>query len=131
VARVFRLPEAYWAPITTLVITQSTLGAALKVSGQRLGGTAIGAAISAILASWFGPNVLIFTAGVFLTGLVCQALWLDTSYRYAAITLTIVMLIPRPVSPWMIAMHRFAEVSIGIAVGLIVTSIWREAPGQA
>src|SRR6266404_2662357 len=34
-ARLFRLPEAYWAPITTLVITQSSLGAALTVSRQR------------------------------------------------------------------------------------------------
>ena len=35
VARMFRLPEAYWAPLTTLVITQSSLGAALTVSWQR------------------------------------------------------------------------------------------------
>ena len=31
-ARLCRLPETYWAPITTLVITQSSLGAALKIS---------------------------------------------------------------------------------------------------
>jgi len=42
VARLFRLPEAYWAPITTLVITQSSLGAALAVSWQRFVGTALG-----------------------------------------------------------------------------------------
>src|SRR5579863_5529049 len=50
VARLFRLPEAYWAPVTTLVITQSSLGAALSVSRQRFAGTAIGAAISALVA---------------------------------------------------------------------------------
>jgi len=27
---------------------------------------------------------------------------------------------------WVIAAHRFAEVSIGIAVGLIVTALWPE-----
>jgi hypothetical protein len=31
VARLARLPEAYWAPVTTLVIAQSSLGAALAV----------------------------------------------------------------------------------------------------
>src|SRR6266478_7411988 len=31
-ARLVRLPEAYWAPVTTVAITQSTLGAALAVS---------------------------------------------------------------------------------------------------
>src|SRR5262249_32098398 len=32
VARLFRLPESYWAPVTTLVITQASLGAALSGS---------------------------------------------------------------------------------------------------
>ena len=40
-ARSFRLPEAYWAPITTLVITQSSLGAARTVSWHRFVGTAL------------------------------------------------------------------------------------------
>ena len=53
VARLFRLPETYWAAITTLVITQSSLGAALAVSWQRFVGTALGAAVGAIVASYF------------------------------------------------------------------------------
>ena len=44
VARLFRLPASYWAPITTLVVTQSSLGAALAVSSRRFIGT--------ILAHW-------------------------------------------------------------------------------
>jgi uncharacterized membrane protein YccC len=55
-AGLFRLPEAYWAPITTLVITQSSLGAALAVSWQRFVGTILGAVIGAIVASQFGPR---------------------------------------------------------------------------
>ena len=38
VARLFHLPKAYWAPIMTLVITQSSLGTALSVSGERFMG---------------------------------------------------------------------------------------------
>lgn len=56
VARLFRLPETYWAPITTLVITQSSLGTALAVSGERFMGTVFGAAVGAIVASHFGPH---------------------------------------------------------------------------
>ena len=44
IARLFKLPEAYWAAITTLVVMQSSLGAALTVSWQRFAGSAIGAA---------------------------------------------------------------------------------------
>lgn len=75
VARLFRLPEAYWAPITTLVITQSSLGAALKVSWQRFVGTGLGAVLGAIVASHFDPHVLVFGGSVFLLGLLCLLSW--------------------------------------------------------
>ena len=45
IARLFRLPEAYWAPISTVIGMGSTLGAALPVSAQHFAGTAIGAAV--------------------------------------------------------------------------------------
>ncbi len=127
VARLFRLPEAYWAPITTVVITQSSLGAALTVSGQRFVGTLLGAVVGAIVASYFGPHVLVFGICVFLLGLVCAGLHVDRSaYRFGGITLVIVLLIPRTGPAWPIAFHRFAEVSIGIAVALIFAWVWPE-----
>jgi hypothetical protein len=59
-ARLFRLQEAYWGPITTLAITQSSLGAAVAVSWQRFVGTVLRAVVRAIVAIHFGPNVLVF-----------------------------------------------------------------------
>ncbi len=126
-ARLFRLPETYWAAITTLVITQSSLGAALAVSWQRFVGTALGAAVGAIVASYFGPHVLVFAASVFILGLLCALVRSDHSaYRFGGVALAIVLLIPRTGPPWKIAFHRFAEVSIGIAVALIMTVVWPE-----
>jgi uncharacterized membrane protein YgaE (UPF0421/DUF939 family) len=128
VARLFRLQEAYWAPITTLVITQSSLGAALAVSWQRFFGTALGAVVGAITASRFGPNLIVFGVSVFILGLVCWLARADRSaYRFGGITLAIVLLIPRTGPAWPIAFHRFAEVSIGIAVALILTAVWPES----
>jgi len=127
VARLFRLPEAYWAPITTLVITQSSLGAALTVSWQRFVGTALGAVVGAIAASYFEPHVLVFAFSVFFLGLLCALLRSDqAAYRFGGITLAIVMLVPRSGPPWQIAFHRFAEVSIGIGVALALTVVWPE-----
>src|SRR2546428_11268675 len=67
VARLFRLPEAYWAPITTMVITQSSLGAAFAVSWQRFVGTFLGAAVGAGVGGffrapppWFRPHPFLF-----------------------------------------------------------------------
>jgi uncharacterized membrane protein YccC len=127
VARVFRLPESYWAPITTLVVMQSTLGAAWTVSRQRFAGTALGAAMGAFLAGYFGTNLFAFSTGVFAQGLICAALRLDRlAYRYSSITLAIVMLVARSGQAAVVAAHRFVDVSVGIAVGLILTLAWPE-----
>jgi uncharacterized membrane protein YccC len=132
VARAVRLPEAYWAPISTLIVMQSSLGAAWSISSQRLVGTAIGAVLGASFATYLGANALTFTLAVFSAGISCAALRLErNAYRYASITIAIVMLVARPVPEWIVALHRFTEVSVGIGVGLIVTAIWREHPAQS
>jgi uncharacterized membrane protein YgaE (UPF0421/DUF939 family) len=126
-ARLFRLPQMYWAPITTLVITQSSLGAALAVSGQRFVGTALGAVVGGIVASYFGPHLLVFGTCVFLLGLLCAAAHSERSaYRFGGVTLAIVLLVPRTAPAWQVALHRFAEVSIGIGVALIFAWVWPE-----
>jgi uncharacterized membrane protein YgaE (UPF0421/DUF939 family) len=127
-ARLFRLPEAYWAPITTMVITQSSLGAALKVSWQRFAGTVLGAVVGALVATRFGPHLMVFGVGIFILGLLCALTPMDQSaYRFGGVTLAIVLMIPRAAPPWRIAVHRFAEVSIGIGVALILAVLWPEA----
>ena len=132
VARLFLLPEAYWAPITSVVVTQSSLGAALAVSWQRFFGTVLGALAGAIIASRFEPHVAVFGVSVFLLGLLCAAVHADWSaYRFAGITLTIVLLIPRADPPWKTAFHRCAEVSIGIAVALLFAAVWPEGEATA
>jgi len=130
VARALGLPEYYWAPITTFVVMQSTLGAALDISRDRLIGTALGAATGALLAPHFGSNSIMFGTAVLVLGLICAALRVGRSaYRFSGITLAVVMLMPRSEPPWLAATHRFVEVSIGVLIGLAVTALWpaREA----
>jgi uncharacterized membrane protein YccC len=125
IARLFKLPEAYWAAITTLIVMQSTLGAALTVSGHRFAGTLLGSAMGALLATYFPANLIFFAAGVFVLGLICAALRVDrVAYRFAGVTLAIVMLVPRIGSAWVVAAHRSLEVSVGIAVALVLTAVW-------
>lgn len=131
VARLFGLPETYWAPVTTLVITQSSLGTTLAVSWQRFFGTILGAIVGVILASYLAPSALVFGVSVFLLGLLCTVLQADRSaYRFGAVTLVIVMLVPRMEPAWQMAIHRWAEVSIGIVVALVMTVVWPEVEGR-
>jgi uncharacterized membrane protein YccC len=80
-----------------------------------------------MVATYLRPNLFLFTGAVFLIGMFCASLRADrNAYRYAGITLAIVMLAPHGEAPWVIAVHRFAEVSVGIAVGLALSALWPE-----
>ena len=131
VARLFGLPEAYWAAIATLVVMQSTLDATLLISVERIAATALGALAGALLATWFTQNSFVFVAAVFVLGLLCAAFRMEKSaYRYASITLAIILLIPRTNAAWIIALHRFFEVSVGIVVALALAALWPERQRQ-
>jgi uncharacterized membrane protein YccC len=125
IARLFRLPEAYWAALTSIIVMQSTLGAAWTISKQRLGGTAVGAVLGAVFVTYAGASWVAFGVSVFIAGMICTALHMErNAFRYSGVTLAVVMLIPRHLPVWDIAVHRFAEISLGIAVGLATTAVW-------
>ncbi len=131
-ARFMGLPEAYWAPLTTLIVMQSTLKSSWTISLSYFIGTALGAAMGALWTSYVEPWVGLFGAGMFGLGiiglgLVCIVLRLDEgAYRFANVTFAIITLISSANSPWHIALHRFIEVMLGIAVALILTAPWPE-----
>ena len=80
-------------------------------------------------STYFGSNLFVFALAIFFLGILSSVLRLEkTGYRYASVTLTIIVLIPRTGASWIIAAHRFIEVSIGILVALAVVAIWEERP---
>jgi len=50
---------------------------------------------------------------------------LATAYRFAAITMSIVLLIAHAEPPWVVALDRFVEVSLGIGVALVLALVWQ------
>ena len=123
-ANLFSLPEGYWAPISTIIVMQSSLGASWDVSKQRLIGTVIGAVFASLLASLFAPRLIVFGCGVFVLGLICAVLHLSQSaYRFAGVAFAITVLLTRDESIWLIGLHRIVEVSLGIAAALVICAI--------
>src|SRR5437868_2737645 len=57
IAHLVQMPEAYWAAIATLVVMQSSLGATLALSIERVIATALGASVGAIEANYFRANL--------------------------------------------------------------------------
>jgi uncharacterized membrane protein YgaE (UPF0421/DUF939 family) len=122
-ARALKLPEFYWAPISTIVILLSPSDP-FTLAWQRFAGTAVGAVVGALIASFVHGNWWVYGAGIVLCGLISGVLRLGGAYRFAAITLSIVLLIAHTAPPWVVAYHRFVEVSLGIAVALLVSKSW-------
>ena len=84
------------------------------------------------LATYFTGNVFAFGSAVFVIGIVCIALRMEkTAYRYSGITLAIIVLIPRSNPAWIVALHRFFEVSVGIVVALALAAAWPEQQPQS
>jgi uncharacterized membrane protein YgaE (UPF0421/DUF939 family) len=96
VAWLVRMPEPYWSAIATLIMMQSTLRATLRLSLGRILASALGASVGAIEVTNFANSMIAFGLAVFLLGLMSFASRLDKpGYRYASVTLAIVVLIPR------------------------------------
>lgn len=122
-AKYLRLPEAYWAAISAIIVLQANLGAALRESSIRVAATAIGATVAIPFLAYFGTNLIGFGLAVLLTVLLCSLLNLQSGMRLGAVTVGVILLIEHHGKPWTPALHRFLEVSFGIVVALVVANL--------
>jgi uncharacterized membrane protein YgaE (UPF0421/DUF939 family) len=122
-AHTLKLPEVYWAPISAIVIIQSTIDPR-TVAWQRFAGTALGAVLGALISTFLPSNALVYAGAIFLCGALCALLRMRGAYRFAAITLSIILLVAHQRPAWIVASHRFVEVSVGIAVALALAEVW-------
>jgi uncharacterized membrane protein YgaE (UPF0421/DUF939 family) len=125
-ARLLKLPEFYWAPISAIVIIQSTIDPK-TLAWQRFAGTALGAVLGALIGTVFPvspANAWVYAGAIFLCGVLCVLLRFRGAYRFAAITLSIILLIAHTSVASIVAWHRFIEVSLGIAVALTIALLW-------
>jgi uncharacterized membrane protein YccC len=98
----------------------------VPVSAQRFAGTGLGAAIGALAGTYYPGNALVFCVSVLMVGVAFAPFRLGLNlYRYASMTVAIVMLVPSH-SGWVVALHRFFDVSVGIAVGVVISALWPE-----
>jgi uncharacterized membrane protein YccC len=124
VTNLFHLPDGYWAAISALIVMQSNVGATLAASRTRLAGTAVGAIIGGAFVAIWGANMLAFGLAVTIAFFVCTQLQFAESQRLATVTVAIIMLVTHTSSAWVVALHRFAEVALGILIALLVSLVF-------
>lgn len=128
-AELLDMRESYWAPISTIIVMQSTLGASWDTSKQRFIGTVAGTLAAGIMYKVNAPLPVSLAIGIFALGLICSWMKLVLSaFRFAGVTYAIIILLPHTETAWRIGLHRFVEVSLGIAVALVVSAIGPDHP---
>jgi len=119
-AGLFQLPEPYWAAVSAIIVLQSDLTLLVSASISRLAGTAIGALVGACTVSFLGNTLWSFGLAVLCATMLCAIVGRWETYRFASVTVLIIMLISHQGEPWIVALHRFLEVSFGIVVAFLV-----------
>jgi len=110
--------EAYWSAISCIIVMQSEVAATVTASRDRLLGTAIGGIIGWGCSVVWGGEMVVYAAAVALSLAVCGAFGLASAGRISAVTVSIIVLLPRSGPAWLISLHRLLGVSFGVVVGL-------------
>jgi hypothetical protein len=91
-----------------------------------LSGRFIGGVTGAVWATWFPSSLPVLALGMLVMGAICGLLrQTHSAYRFAGITLVIITMPSYSDPSWIVALHRFLEVCLGIVVGMGVLALWR------
>ncbi|MGA8088629.1 MAG: FUSC family protein [Terracidiphilus sp.] len=118
----FGLHDGYWGAISAIIVLQSNFGATITASRDRILGTIIGAAFG-FGFSLFGVLPWNYTLAVLFAFILCGLLGLRNSSRLAGVTISIVMLVQKGGSHWVLALHRVGEVFLGILIAILVSTL--------
>jgi uncharacterized membrane protein YccC len=112
------LHEAYWAPITAVVVLYPDPEATWKAGVERFFGTVLGSLTGWACAASWNENLAVYGLFVLLSVFLCFVFRIGTASRLCAVTMTVITLVPRTEAPAVVALHRFLEVSYGAACAI-------------
>jgi len=132
--RALKLPQAYWAVLTSVIVVQASVATSLKAGVDRMLGTIAGAVwgVCVTLAiPHHDPLTLGVTLAIALAPLALVAA-LRPSYRVAPVTAIIVLLSTTGVQlgPVHYALERVLEIALGCLIGLAVSLLIVPARAQ-
>jgi uncharacterized membrane protein YgaE (UPF0421/DUF939 family) len=117
-SRIPIMHEPYWASIAAVVSLYPERDATIKAGVQQFFGSVVGGLIGWASASWWHHNVLLYAVAVLLAVSVCYLVHLANAARLSGVAVTIITLIPFSVSPALVALRRFTEVTYGVACAI-------------
>lgn len=125
IAQAANLPLPLWAVLTSMIVTQMSVGRSLKATWDYLKGTLGGAVYGGLVAVTIPHGTELSLLGVLLLAVAPLALFaaIRPNMNVVPITAIIVLLVPTftHASPLDSAINRVLEVGLGAIIGLLVS----------
>jgi uncharacterized membrane protein YccC len=122
------LRQDFWGSITAILVLQTEMKAMRSMARNQALGGLIGGTIGLVLVLTIGDQLPVYLLGIILAGVLCHELALESAAQVAAVTITILMLVPHTESMPLFLVTRLSEVALGIAVG--ATLAWAAIKAQ-
>ena len=116
-------PQAFWAAITAIAVTQLNFSDTRSSSRDQCVGAFTGGVLG-LIGIYLGKDV--FAAYAIVVAIAIIGCWLlnaGSAARLGAITATILMLVPQAGPAWEFALIRLGEVALGTVCAIIISWI--------
>ncbi len=118
------LHQGFWSAITAIAVAQTKFQDTKSSARNQFTGAAIGGVAGLAVVLGFGAGLPVYAAAVALAILACWLLNIAEASQLAAVTATIILLVPHTGSPELMLFSRLTEVAWGVTAGLSV--VWLE-----
>jgi len=125
VALALELPEALWAVITGIIVTQMSVGSTIGIGLDRLVGTLAGALVGGVAATAHAVWPVLPVGVLLLVSVAPLSLFVvkRPTYRVAPVTAALMLLLvhDQGTRPLALAFDRVLEIAIGCVIGVVVS----------
>lgn len=120
-AQALGLHQSFWSAITAVAVVQTEFSAAESTARDQFLGAAIGGITGVGASLLFGQDLLAYALAVIAAVVACWILNLVSASRLAAVTTTIILLVPHTGSAERMFVSRLCEVGWGVcsAIGAV------------
>jgi uncharacterized membrane protein YccC len=118
------LQQGFWSAITAISVAQMEFRDSKNMGRKQVTGAAAGGMAGLSLSLGFGDTLPVYAAAILGSVLLCWVLNVADAAQLAAITSTIILLVPHAGSNEAMLVSRLSEVAWGVCVGISVA--WLE-----
>ena len=114
--------EGFWGAITALAVVQAEFHMARSTARDQFAGALLGGVIGVATIFLFGAHLWAYALAIIVAILSAWLIAIPSAARLAAITATIILLVPHSGSAQSMMLSRVGEVTWGVVVAIIV--VW-------